>query len=526
MVGKIHITPALAAAFGAALYYYPAGLFGDGGLAGRIVFAVFFCAALVSFFRVLGEAPAFFFESRPSAVFPDGGAVRKKERDLSRVFRYTARLAAAFALGVFIGAGARAASPRGPFPGLPPETVTAVSGMLAEDPRTLQGGRGMGRVDLAYAVDGLGARAGARGSLPVYFSEENLPRVKEFGRGCTVYVEGNFTSGTDAGAGGRPYFRAVSVHVTKAASPLEQLRTGVRQRIARLAEIADGGRDGWSGLSLALLFGMKDTLDGDLAAAYRDAGCAHVLALSGMHLAVLSAMVVFLLKKPLGLRAAAVSCAVFVTAYVFVVGPQPSLNRAVIMYLLGTAAVLRGLHREPLNLLALSFLVQIILFPDSGTAVSFVLSYLALFGILTIGEALHELGRGGIPELILGPLSASAGAFIAVAPVTAYWFGVLRPAGIAAGLLVVPLATVFMALSIPVLFLAGIFPPAGRAVAAALSLLYRVQKGIVELAAAAPGLSPGSAPALAASLALTAVIFFFAYRVRRDRNRIPSFAGS
>ncbi|MDR1104776.1 MAG: ComEC/Rec2 family competence protein [Treponema sp.] len=519
MVGKRHITPALSAAFGAALYYYPAGLFGDGGLGGRAVFTVFFCAALVSFFRVLGEAPAFFFES-PA---PDGGDAGGEERERARAFRFAARLAAAFAVGVFIGAGARAAVPRGPFPGLPPETVTAVSGTLAEDPGTLQGGRGIGRIDLAYAVNGSGARAGARGVLPVYFSEENLPRVKEFGRGCAVYVEGTFTAGTE---GGRPYFRAVSVHVTKAASPLEQMRTGVRQKIVKLAETAGSKEDRWSGLSLALLLGIKDTLDGDLAAAYRDAGCAHILALSGMHLAVLSAAVVFLLKKPLGVRAAAISGAIFVTLYVFVVGPQPSLNRAVIMYLLGTAAVLWSLHREPLNLLALSFLVQIILDPGSGAAVSFVLSYLALFGILITGDALRELGRGRIPELFLGPLSASAGAFIAVAPVTAYWFGALRPAGIAAGLLAVPLATVFMALSVPVLFLAGVFPPAGRAAAPALSLLYGAQEKIVGLAAAAPGFSPGTAPALAASLALTAVILLLARRAGRNGNRLLPFAGS
>ncbi|MDR0601163.1 MAG: ComEC/Rec2 family competence protein [Treponema sp.] len=522
MVRTKQLTPAVSAALGAALYYYSAGLFGDGGFAGRAFFIIFFCSSLVSFFRVLGEAPDFFFDN---AVNENRVTAYGSGKELPRIFRFAGRLAAAFAAGIVIGAGAQAAAPRGPFPGLRPETVTAVSGTLAEDPRAVQGGRGMGRIELVYAVNGAGVRAGARGSLPVYFPEENVVQVKEFGCGCTVYVEGDFIVPAEDGRGG-PYFRAVSVHVTSPASPLEQLRTGVRQRLVKLAGTADAGEDGWSGLSLALLLGIRDTLDGDLASAWRDAGCAHVLALSGMHLAVISAMVVFLLKKPLGLKAAAVLCAVFVTAYVFVVGPQPGLNRAAIMYLLGTIAVLGSFHRVPLNLLAVSFLVHIVLYPGSGTGVSFILSYLALFGILIIGEALRELGRGKIPEMFLGPLSASLGAFIAVAPVTAYWFGVLRPVGIAAGIFVVPLAVMFMAGSVPVLALTAVSPAAGRALSPALSVLYRAQEKIVRLAAAVPGVSPGPAPVLAASLALSLTVLFLAYRSRRGRNRLLPFAGS
>jgi competence protein ComEC len=171
----------------------------------------------------------------------------------------------------------------------------------------------------------------------------------------------------------------------------------------------------------------------------------------------------------------------------------------------------------------MSFLIQIAVYPGSGTSISFVLSYLALFGILLIGESLHELGRGRIPEVLLGPLSASLGAFIAVAPVSVYWFGVLRPVGILAGLLVVPLATVFMAGSLAFLALGFIFPILGKALAAVLSGLYRAQDAIVRIAAAVPGVkAPGLLPVLAAVLAFTLFLFYFEYRIKRRRNHITA----
>jgi competence protein ComEC len=495
MVEKRRFTPVLSASAGAAVNYYCAGLFGRG----ERIFLIILFTGCVLFFRVLAEAPSFFY---------------CQENRRNRTFRRVHSLLLAFSAGLCIGVSAGAAAPRGPFPGLPEETVAAVSGRLAEDPRAAPGERGFGLLDLTYAVDRAGAKTGARGALPVYFPEESLPGIKEFGRGSVVYVEGDFA----ANAAGRPYFKARSVHVVKAAPPLETWRTGVRKKLTERAGALQGD---WSGLSLALLLGIKDNLDGALATSYRDAGCSHVLALSGMHLAILSAIVVFLLKKPLGVRAAAVLGALFVLAYVFIVGPQPSLGRAAIMYLLGTLAVLGNFHRNPLNLLGMSFLIQIAVYPGSGTSVSFVLSYLALFGILLIGESLHELGRGKIPEALLGPLSASLGAFIAAAPVTAYWFGVLRPVGILAGLLVVPLVTVFMAGSLAFFTLGFIFPLVGKVLAPLLSGLYRAQDMIVRAAAAVPGMAvPEPLPVLAAALAFTVFLLYFEYRIKRRWNRI------
>jgi competence protein ComEC len=283
----------------------------------------------------------------------------------------------------------------------------------------------------------------------------------------------------------------------------------------------------WGGLALALLLGIKDNLDTDLASSYKSAGCSHVLALSGMHLAIVSGLLAFFLKKPLGLRAAAITGGVFIVAYVFLIGLQPSLVRSAIMYLLGALAVLGSLPKRPSLLLALAFLIQLALWPSSGNSLSFILSYLALGGILVLGGAFHFLLQGKVPEMILQPFSASVGAFIATAPVMAAFFGIVQLVGILAGLIVVPLTTLFMIAAMAAPILSSLVPPLGRAADFLLSWLYQILEKITAAASLVPS-PPASRwqAVLLISLGLLALILFIHYRENfRSKSLAPFNAG-
>jgi competence protein ComEC len=426
---------------------------------------------------------------------------------------------AAFCLGLALGLGAGGAVPRGLNLGLPAETLTGLSGILLNDPRTLADGRGMAQLSLKTAADSRGTRVSAGGRIAVFFPDEAMPRLKDFGRGSLVYIEGRLVSGEN------PLFRASSVHITKAAPALEQFRTGLRQGITERFTGGSGGRGkNWGGLALALLLGIRDNLDTELAGVYQRAGCSHVLALSGMHLAILSSLIAFFLKRPLGLKAAAITGALFILLYVFLVGSQPSLNRAALMYLLGTLAVLGALPKKPGYLLGLAFLIQIVIWPDSGLSVSFILSYLALAGILSIGEALVQIFRGLVPKVLLQPLAASLGAFLATAAATAFFFGVLRPAGIVAGLIIVPLTTLFMIGAMAWFVLGFLSPFLASLLGSGLSLLYTLMDRVVSLAARLPGF-PVSRPlwALILSLGLSVFIIWFGKWYGALKHRLPSF---
>jgi competence protein ComEC len=497
------MTPVLWAALGGAAAYYGLGILRGPHLPWAAMvwglLAAFF--VLLSLFRVLASP---FLWAGPGGLYG---------------IRRAGVILTALALGCCLGLGGRGAfSPRVDL-GLPPGDLIGISGVLREDPRTLDGDRGMGLLSLRSAAGKGGIRASARGNVPVFFPPEALPLLRGFGRGCEVYLEGSLWESA-GGAAASPYlFRASATHITKAAPAAEQFRTALRTGLnSRFSPFP------WGGLAAALLLGVKDNLEGPLSRAFREAGCSHVLALSGMHLAILSSLIAFLLRKPLGLRPAALLGALFVILYVLLVGPQPSLVRAAIMYLLGTLALLKALPASPLSLLGLTFLIQLFIDPASGDSPSFILSYLALGGILSAGELIHDLGASLVPEALSRPLSASLGAFILTAPVSAAFFGELRPVGIVAGLLIVPLTTAFMILALVYLGGAFILPPLAAALGNILSLLYTILNRLSGFASQAPGVrAVRGGPVLAAALVVLALLLLLWRWRRKGRIALAPF---
>jgi competence protein ComEC len=436
----------------------------------------------------------------------------------------------AFAAGLAIGIAAGANVTNALHFGIPEDTIQGISGTLLDDPRVVSGGRAMSALSLRMAMGNGGTRATSQGQITVFFHEENVRRLKEFGRGTEVYAEGRLrvdggaTGSATGGAESRGYtFTADALHVTKAAPPLERFRTGFRLGLTdRFSDSRGGGA--WAGLALALLLGIRDNLDTGFAALYRDAGCSYILALSGMHLAIIVSLISFLLKKPLGMRLAAIAGAVIIVVYCFIVGPLPSLNRAALMYLLGVVSVLGMLKRDMLPLLCMAFLLQLVVTPQSGFSLSFILSYLALAGILVIGKAINSALLGKIPALLLQPLSASLGAFLATAGVSAWFFSDLRPVGILAGLILAPLATVFMVLSIAWLGLDFITPALSCLPGKVLYLLYLLMEKTAALAAAIPGIKANPFLVILLSLLITITILWLDQRRRITAGRLEPFA--
>ena len=474
--------PVVAAAMGMALSYYtyplvisvPLGLY---FLLGLLILAV----AIIGFSRTLQSLS------------------NKKTVSVNKLVI----LAVAAAVGFSLGIAARRTVSSSVDTGIEPEKVTAVSGILIEDPRSLQGGSGLGTLELMACMGRDGTRVSAHGNVTVFFPAESISRLKEFGRNCEIFTDGTFINGrtssrTAIGSRGL-LFNAQSVHIVKPAPTLDRFRTGLRIGLLEKFQSSQGRKykepPVWGGLASALLLGVRDDLDTVLSEGFRDSGCAHILALSGMHLAIISGVLAFLLRRPMGVRWASLVGAVFIILYVFTAGSQPSLVRAAIMYLIGTFVVWGLLKGSPISFLSMAFIIQLIFQSDNGISISFILSYLALLGILTLGEMIREMFRGRIPFILAGGLSASIGAFVFSAPVVGFFFGVLRPIGILAGLLLAPLSSLFMVFSLTTLAVSFLPFPLWDFFDFLLTYLYRILEFLVSLAGRVPGL-PVSNPLL------------------------------
>ncbi|MDR1257509.1 MAG: ComEC/Rec2 family competence protein [Spirochaetaceae bacterium] len=499
--------PFFAVAGSVCAYYGFAPAYASGNAAATLPFAVLL-VALVSFFRVMDCARV---------------SVPQTRWRLKKAHKAALYLAAGFAIGVACRGGANRSAFI--FPGLETENIVAVRGTLMDDPRNTASGRGMAalRLDTSYGKGRV--EASAVGEILVFFPEGSIPRLKEFGRNSRIYIEGSFATAGSAYSR-TPLFRARNVHVTHPPSRFEQWRTEIRLSLIDAFSPADGSKKrDWGGLALALLLGIRDNLDGELAEKYRDAGCSYILALSGMHLAIVSSVIAFFLKKPLGKRLAAACGIVFILLYVFLVGVQPSLLRAAIMYVLGAIAIIYALPVNAALLLGLSFIIQILVQPASGDTVSFILSYLALAGILSLGQYIGCLVRGYLPECAAAPVSASLGAFLGTMAVCSAFFGSLQPVSIAAGLLLAPLTTFFMIGSIAYLPLYFIVRPLSAIAVYALSLAYRLLEAIAAIAGRFPKIMLSNVLfSITISLIMPVAVTFVYYFIQKKRNYLEKFA--
>jgi len=492
-----NMPPAICIASGTAISYYL--LYNIFFTYNRFLPALFFFILifLISVLRVIAFGN-FFYSEKDIQVLA-------KKINLSLI---------SFSIGLVLGLPARTLLPAGPDIPLPAGQVTGLQGILGDDPRAFNDGRGTGSLKINSAAGAGGLRVSAGGNVTVFFPAETIPGLKEFGRGAEIFIEGIFITG-----GRGTTFRASRVYVLNPASASEQFRTGFRSGVLeKFGILQNAAAPAWAGLASAMLLGIRDNLDSDMAASFRNAGCSHVLSLSGLNLAILTGFMAFFLKRLLGLRAASLAGAVFIIVYVFLAGAQPSLVRSAIIYLLGTLSLWGFLNKNPLTLLALAFILQLYIQGESGITVSFILSYTALAGILVTGNSVNELLRGKIPDFILTGLSASIGAFIMTAGVTVYYFGELHPVGLLAAILVMPLASLFMLVSFISLILISIIPAIFVIPDFILTVIYRFLELLVSLAGKAPGIETKSyIPVVIISLSLAASVEILKLLKRRGR---------
>jgi len=443
-----------------------------------IVVMIFLLLFLMSFFRVLSSL--------------------NKE---SRFLHFANICSAAFTIGVFVGLCAANAGRNEINFGIPEKDIIAVEGVLLEDPRILSSGSAMVTLSLKRSSGEKGLRISSKGEIIIFFQPDNAFKIREYGRGASVFAEGVIRTNEHGMS-----MSAKSLHVIKPAPAIERTRTNIR-----LSLIKRFGNSQWGGLSLALLLGIRDNMDSDFTVLYQNAGLSYILALSGMHLAIIAALISFLLKKPLGLKWCAIAGAVIIILYCFLVGPMPSLNRSALMYVLGVLAILGALPKKAMSILSLSFLIQIIVTPAAGNTLSFILSYLALLGILVTGQGLSSFFAGKVPDFILQPLSLSVGAFLITASICSFTFGTIAPIGIIAGLAIVPLTTVFMIGSIIWLLLD--FLSLSFILGFPLNIVYNLMHITASVAGNVPGISAN--PVLVLVLSIMLIIFLYIIEQRR-----------
>ena len=195
----------------------------------------------------------------------------------------------------------------------------------------------------------------------------------------------------------------------------------------------------------ALLLGVDHDLDYETDTALKLSGIRHIIAVSGLHVAILYTMLRTVtlnhrwLTALVGVPVLALFCAV--------AGFTPSVTRACIMVGLMILAQLLDQEYDSATSLSFAVLVMLLVSPLVITSVSFQMSVACVVGILLFQEPVAKWlqGRIGVPKgktlraklirWFISSVSISLSAMSLTTPMSAYYFGTISLVGVLTNLL-------------------------------------------------------------------------------------------
>jgi len=209
----------------------------------------------------------------------------------------------------------------------------------------------------------------------------------------------------------------------------------------------DDGNHDVAAVVAAITLGDKSSLTKELKEAYSISGGSHILALSGLHLGILYAVLVFLLGRRMNAWKQLLAL-VAVWSFVILVGCSYSVVRsAVMLSVYGVLSIMRRGHL-PLNTWAMALFIMLVSNPWSIFDVGMQMSFLAVLSILIYYKPIYRMLPVVNPLVrwIWGMVCVSVSAQIAVAPLIAFYFHRFSLWFVLTNFIVIPCATVVLCL--------------------------------------------------------------------------------
>lgn len=280
----------------------------------------------------------------------------------------------------------------------------------------------------------------------------------------------------------------------------------------RAAETIDRvfGRD--ARMAKALLIADQHQIPPEMRDRYARAGIIHMLSISGLHVAIIAAAMLLILRLArLPPSLAALVALAVIAIYVAVIGAPPPAVRSAAMLGMGAASAAWQRPTSPWASWAVGALVPLVQ-PRTVLDLGYQLSVVGIAGLIASGVLARRFltpRLSGLRLRISRELLTSVVASIASAPLVAWYFGRLSLIAPLANLAAGPVISVLQ----PTLFLALVFAPfplIARFFAAAAHPLLLMFDGVASAAAALPASSlpvtPTYLSVVAGSIAIAALL--------------------
>lgn len=285
----------------------------------------------------------------------------------------------------------------------------------------------------------------------------------------------------------------------KDSSGVQGLPLAVRAKIAALQYreqlLAHYRRLGMSGdvysVVAAMTLGDRNGMTAELRDTYSVSGASHILALSGLHLGIIYAMLSCLFVW----RRNRILCIFIVIpviwAYVFLTGLSPSTIRSAVMITIHSVAAAYNRDRMSLNALAAAALLMLAVTPCDLFDAGFQMSFMAVFFILVFYQPIYNKvpatwRANPIAARVWQMSAVSVAAQIGVAPLIMLYFGRFSCYFLITNIIVVPAAALVLYCAAALLLLAFL-PAVQQLVAHALMLVVEFLNTSVGYMSALPG---------------------------------------
>lgn len=204
------------------------------------------------------------------------------------------------------------------------------------------------------------------------------------------------------------------------------------------------------GVASALVLGDRNFLSADIQGAYSRSGVMHILAVSGMHVAMLYGFLLVLLgfmsKSSTGSMLQSVIILIVVWAYSCLTGLSPSVLRSAVMFTFILVGKMNDRNSESINSLATSAVFLLLINSNLIFDIGFQLSYLAVAGIIVFYSSIYKLyyTKNKVLNFFWKMVAVSIAAQLTTTPLALYYFHQFPNLFILANLVAIPLSNMVM----------------------------------------------------------------------------------
>lgn len=242
----------------------------------------------------------------------------------------------------------------------------------------------------------------------------------------------------------------------------------------------------------AMVLGDRSFMTKDVYALFSKTGTSHILAISGMNMTLISAIVLFIFKTlsfPRSLQF--VMTGIFLLMYSLISGLSASVVRSVLMAIVLLSSFCLEHETDTVNSLGLAALILLAFNPlnlfDLGFQLSFICVLILAFFYPLINPIIQNCISGKVTGYLAQAFAVSLVAWVGITAIIAYEYEIVSPIAIIANIVIVPLADLTIALSLGVAGFGLFWPAVAFAFAGSLKAVFNLMMILISWFAQVPG---------------------------------------